>query len=532
MTALTEAPRSDSERDHHEGYHVRVAPETKRIRVEFGGATIAESSAVLVMHETRYAPVYYFPREDVRMERLELTDHTTHCPFKGNASYYTVRVGEREAMNGAWSYENPFDEAAIVAGHIAFYFDRMDGWWWDDEPICEPPRVDDKAPPNPFIDWLVDAAWQPKSVPDLLEALALQLARAGFPVWRVRLLIRTLNPQLFAISYAWQRDVAGIAEFQATHAGVQTRQYQDSPFAAIIRGEGGIRRNLEGAGPRLDFPILRDLVAEGATDYVAMPMRFSDGQINILVLVSDAPGGFRTEQLGQLYEILPNLSRLLEAHAQRASSLSLLQTYLGNDAGRKVLDGLVKRGDGEELQAVIWLSDLRESTALADSISRQDYLAALNSYFDCVAGAVIENGGEVLKFIGDAVLAIFAIEAGQDGECQASDRALAAVRDAWHRIGDVNAMRERTGQPPLRFGIGLHRGPVTYGNVGTSGRLDFTVIGPGVNETSRIEALCKTLDQRVLISKEVAAATSAPVVSLGMHTLRGVREPQELFTVE
>ena len=312
---------------------------------------------------------------------------------------------------------------------------------------------------------------------------------------------------------------------------MQSEQYRNSPFAAIINGEGGIRRRLEGPGARLDYPVLEDLVAEGATDYVAMPLRFSDGQINILVLVSDRPGGFSTDQLGQLYEVLPNLSRMLEAHAQRISSLTLLKTYLGRNAGQRVMDGLVKRGDGELLHAAIWLSDLRGSTVLAETLSREDYLAALNQYFDAVAGAVIDHDGEVLKFIGDAVLAIFPIDDLRHPNPDACTQALAAVRDAGERLAALNEVRRAAGELPLDFGIGLHRGDLTYGNIGTTKRLDFTVIGPAVNEASRIEGLCKPLGQPVLISAAFADSYPGQLTSLGKHALRGVAEPKEIFTL-
>jgi adenylate cyclase len=258
---------------------------------------------------------------------------------------------------------------------------------------------------------------------------------------------------------------------------------------------------------------------------------FSNGQINVLTIVSDAPGGFSTDQLGYLYEILPNLGRLLEAHVQRNSTLTLLQTYLGRNAGQRVDGGLIQRGDGEELHAVIWFSDLRESTKLAETLSRQEYLAVLNQYFDGVAGAVIHEGGEVLKFIGDAVLAIFPIDDPQDSKPDACARALAAVRRAHENTKLVNQQRQEAGQDPLKFGIGLHRGTITYGNVGTEGRLDFTVIGPAVNETARIEDLCKTLDEPILMSSVFAKGAPGLLVSLGDHLLRGVQGPREIYTI-
>ena len=283
--------------------------------------------------------------------------------------------------------------------------------------------------------------------------------------------------------------------------------------------------------PRLDFLVLKDLVEEGATDYVAMPLRFSDGQINILILTSDRLGGFSTHELGQLYEILPTLGYQLESHAQRVSSLALLRTYLGRNAGWRVMDGSVKRGDGEDLHAVIWFSDLRDSTSLAEALSREDYLETVNQYFDCVAGAVIDNGGEVLKFIGDAVLAIFAIDDVENAHPAACARALDAVRDAERRMRAVNQERESADKPRLPSGTGLHRGDLTYGNIGTDRRLDFTVIGSAVNEASRIEGLCKSLGCSIVVSSRFAESCAGDLVSLGEHDLRGVRDRQEVFTL-
>ncbi|MCZ6861772.1 MAG: DUF427 domain-containing protein [Alphaproteobacteria bacterium] len=497
----------------------------------FQGQTIADSSHVLVMQETRLPPIFYFPRGDVSMELLAKTDHSTHCPFKGDASYWTLNVGEASAENAAWSYEDPYDEALDVKDYVAFNWNDIDAWMVDDRQIVDQPRNDAPAKANPFVDWLVQRAWQAKTLPEAVQQVAEVLVENGFPLWRLRLIIRTLNPQLFGMAYTWQRGADDITEFQISHETLQSEEYLNNPFALIINGQGGVRRRLEGSDPQLDFPVLEDLRKEGATDYVAMPLRFSDGLINIINLVSDAPGGFSTDDLGLLYEILPNFGRQLETHAQRVSALTLLQTYLGRNAGERVMSGLVRRGDGEELHAVIWFSDLRNSTSLAETLSRDDYLAMLNQYFDSVAGAVIEHGGEVLKFIGDAVLAIFAINEPDNPPAEACKRALSAARNARERINFVNQEREAQKKPPLAFGTGLHCGSITYGNVGTTKRLDFTVIGSAVNEASRIEGLCKTLGETVLTSSEFAQNVPDELRSLGQHSLRGVRDEEEIFAL-
>ncbi len=515
----------------HTGYRLIIEPSEKRIRVVFNGEAVADSRRALVMHETRLPLVYYFPRDDVRLDLLTPTDHTTYCPFKGNARHWSMTVGDKTSATAAWSYEQPFDEAAMVEGYIAFYWDQMDAWLADDAAITIPDWKPETTIDNPFVPWLIHEAPRVKSTIDLVERLAKMLVAEGMPIFRMRVMIQTLNPLLFAHGYSWQEDIDEIAEFQPTHAGIQGPQFRESPFAVILNGEGGVRRRLDVPNPKLDYPVLKDLLEQGATDYVAMPLQFSDGQINIITFVSHAPGGFATEHLGHLYEILPNLSRQLEAHAQRMSSMSLLQTYLGEKSGERVLMGRVKRGDGEDIHAVIVFSDLRGSTALAESLPREEYLAALNQYFDSTAGAVIEHGGEVLKFIGDAMLAIFPINNPDCEHPEACASAVAAVREAEQRLATVNAERAEQGQCPLAFGIALHRGDLTYGNIGSEHRLDFTVIGSAVNEASRIEDMSKVLKSPIVVSTAFARSIPDELVSLGVHALRGFREKQEIFTL-
>ena len=508
-----------------------MVPDQRRIRAAFQGEIVADSSRVLVMHETRLAPVFYFPREDVRMEFLDKSDRHTHCPFKGNASYWTIRVGDQSVANAAWSYETPYDESSSVKEYIAFDWQAIDKWSADNTEITEQPLDKVDAKENQLVSWLVHDAWDSKSSRDLVQRFADAMIAAGFPLSRLRLLIRTLNPLLFAIVYSWQRDGDEMSAFEVSHEILHGEQYRNSPFAMVINGGGGVRRRLEGPNAQLDFPILKELIEEGSTEYIAMPLRFSDGQLNILTLVSDRPGGFSTEALGQIYEILPTLSRLFESHALRLSSATLLRTYLGSDAGQRVMDGLVKRGDGEDIHAALWITDLRDSTSLAAALSREDYLSLLNRYFDSVAGAVLDHGGEVLKFIGDSVLAIFAIDDSDQKEPEACARALAAAGEAARRFEVVNEERAAHGAAPLGFGIGLHRGDLTYGNIGTTKRLDFTVIGSAVNEVARIEGLSKTLKRQILISSVFRESVPDALVSLGHHTLRGVTGAREIFAL-
>ncbi|MGI9493282.1 MAG: DUF427 domain-containing protein, partial [Geminicoccaceae bacterium] len=470
----------------HRGYRFDIEPSPKYVRIEFNGVTIADSAKVVVMRETRLPPVYYIPREDVRMDLLHRTELHTHCPFKGNASYWNLRVGDRIAENAVWSYEDPFEEAASVKGYVAFYWQKMDTWYEDGVRMLRPnPPTDSGA--NPFIDWLMRKAPYLKTPEELVQGFGEMLVEAGQPVWRMRVMIRTLHPQVLASIYTWQSDGDQIEVLHPTYEVLENQEYLNSPFALILRGEGGIRRRLNGPSAKLDFPVLKELKEQGATDYVAIPLKFSDGQINIITLVSRTHDGFTTEHLGELYEILPMLARVMEVHAMHRTAASLLDTYLGRNAGRRVLDGLIKRGDGEDVHAVIWFSDLRESTRLSETLPRATYLALLDDFFDAMAGAVMDHGGEVLKFIGDAVLAIYPIDDPTSKRPTASINAIAAVRAAEERLALLNQDRQTKGLPVLGYGISLHRGDLTYGNIGASGRLDFTVIGPAVNQAARIQ---------------------------------------------
>jgi adenylate cyclase len=510
-------------------YRVVVKPGDKRVRVVFAGVTIADSTDAVVLYETRLPPVYYFPQKDVRMDCLQRTEHRTHCPFKGNASHWTIHAGDVLADNAVWAYENPLQEAQDICGYVAFTWSAMEAWYEDEQQVLE--QLQDTTPSNlnVFYDWLLSDAWNAPSARELVRQLGECLFAVAVPVWRLQLLIRTLHPQLFATGYTWWRDSGEIETFSAAHDVLETREHKESPYAAIMDGAGGVRRSIEADGQDFDFPILKDLQAKGATDYVAMPLLFSDGQINIITLVSDRTGGFSTAELGQLYEILPVLSRLFEVHALRRTAITLLDTYLGKHTGQRVLEGSIKRGDGEDIHAVIWFCDLRDSTALSESLPREEYLEMLNQFFDCMAGAVLDHGGEVLKFIGDAVLAIFPIEDPDSPE--AAGHAIEAAQDAERRIAVINQQRSACAAKAIGFGVGMHIGNLMYGNIGTPGRLDFTVIGSAVNQASRIESMCKPLGQTVLFSNEFARHFPGKLVSLGVHALRGVSVPQELFTL-
>jgi class 3 adenylate cyclase len=477
-----------------------------------------------VVHETRLPPAYYFPAEDVRMDLLAKTAFSTHCPFKGNASYWTLKVGDRIAENAAWAYEEPYREAAPIRGYLSFYRSKVSALYEDDVVVESLPV--EGAHGNPLANWLLKDAWKAGSSAELAEQFLRFLRDAGYPVDRCTVIMPTLHPQIFATVLVWRADTPGIRTVYEPHDILEQPKFADSPFAPIIRGAGGVRRRLEEHDCRLDFPVVRDLHKEGATDYVAMPFRFSDGQINVMSMTSFAKGGFSTAHLGEIYEVLPMLGRMFEVHAQRRTATALLETYLGRHTGERVLKGLVKHGDGEHIHAVIWFCDFRDSTPLSRSMGRKAYLRHLNRFFFCMAGAVLEAGGEVLRYIGDAVLAIFPIS---NDESEACERAVRAARIAAKRIETSNS--QRPDLPPLRYGIGLHLGTVTYGNIGIPERLEFTVIGAAANEAARVESMTKEVQKPLLTSAAFAAAYRGKLLSAGKHQLKGLEGEHELFTL-
>ncbi len=398
---------------------------------------------------------------------------------------------------------------------------------------------DGVRPAYPLVEWLLAEGWTNDESAELIKQLADRIVATGIPLSRLLVFVHSLHPQVAGVRYTWLRDSGPVQVWPVPHSAVATAVYRDSPVSALIDGAAAcIRRRLDLPDPKLDFPILEDLLAEGATDYVALPLVFSNGEINVVSFVTHRSGGFSDLEMAQLDATTKVLARLLEVHSVRRTAKTLLDTYLGKHTGERVLRGLVKRGDGEDLHAVIWFCDLRNSTAMADNMPRGAFLHVLNDFFDCMAGAVLHHGGEVLRFIGDAALAIFPIGNSSNGvdrgccdSATACHTALAAAKDAQSRMDARNSERRVRNEPPLRYGLALHMGDVTYGNIGVPQRLEFTVIGSAANEAARLEGLCRTLNQPLLISAEFQRCFPGELISLGHHTLRALPGFVEVFTL-
>jgi adenylate cyclase len=320
-----------------------------------------------------------------------------------------------------------------------------------------------------------------------------------------------------------------VEAFTREHDIWQSDQYLRSPMALVYAGEPMIRRRLFGPDLKLDFPILEDLLAEGFSDYAIFGLRRSDSRpLAVISITTDVEGGFTEEQFNGFQMLLPLLTLVVEALETRIEAKSLLEIYLGADAGNRVLGGLIRRGESVTIAAAIWQCDLRDFTSMSNQLPRDEVLAILNDYFDAVTRPVLAHGGEILKFIGDSVLAIFPMkdDLDRDEKCRT---ALIAAEEALDALRDVNELRASAGKSPISIGIGLHAGSVSYGNIGSQARLDFTVIGPAVNLAARITGLCRPLNQPLLASKAFASPCGSKLVPLGHYPMHGFDQPQAVY---
>jgi adenylate cyclase len=382
---------------------------------------------------------------------------------------------------------------------------------------------------EPVIDWLIDGARPARLPQEVLLGLCRRLVACGLPLYRVAVFVTTLHPNVAGRGFFWREGRDEVEVGEVGYDVFSTDLYLRNPVRDVVATKAEVRRRIADPACPADFPLLEDLRAEGVSDYLAIPLDFINGEVHVASFTTRREGGFSDAMIAALRRIRPPLARIAEVFALMRTARNLLDAYLGQQAGEKVLRGQIKRGDGQEIHAVIWFCDLRNSTPLADSMSREAFLQLLNDYFECMVDPILERKGEVLRFIGDAALAIFPV--GEVPVAEACTRAVAAAKHAMARMAALNTRREGFGAPPLGFGIGLHLGDVMYGNIGTPTRIEFTVIGAAANEAARIEALCKTLKVDLLVSERVARHLPGEWKSLGRHALRGVGNEIELFTV-
>jgi adenylate cyclase len=348
----------------------------------------------------------------------------------------------------------------------------------------------------------------------------------GVPIARLTLTLSQLHPVYRAATYEWSEGQPA-KEIPRRRDQMTSRVFSHSPIAQVMRTGEPLRRRLVGPDAEFDFPVLEELRDKGLTDYYVIPLDFGPGrQGGIVTFASAHPGGFAAGQIALFDAIVPALVLVGQIHAGRRSIEGLLTTYVGDEPAHRILGGEIVQGVGHTIRALVWWCDLRGFTPLSESLPSERMLALLNTYFSAAVDAVTDAGGEVLKFMGDAVLAIFRCDAG-DGD--AATRALDAARVLLDRLAEANAERAADGEPPIRCGIALHLGPVMYGNIGSPERLDFTVIGPTVNLVSRLAQLCGGLDEAIILSAEAAQAAASPMRALGRHAFKGIAGDREAF---
>lgn len=381
----------------------------------------------------------------------------------------------------------------------------------------------------PVVDWLLREGRLHGEPRELVDTLATHLLDAGVPLWRLRLGFFTIHPQVAAWAYVWMRG-RPTHEEKFAHGVQQTRAYIGSPAQRMIDSGTPVRYRLDRLSAA-DHRLLHELAAEGGTDYALLPLRFSDGSRNVFALATDDAAGFSAQDLGNFDILSHALSPVLEVAATRRIARTLLDTYVGHRTGGRVLQGQIQRGASETIHAALWYSDLRDFTPLTETLLTPQLLAMLNAYFETVAAAVSARGGEILRFVGDAMLVVFAADAERDLDRACRD-AVDAAGDAFARLEILNEERQREAIPAIRFGVGLSAGKVAYGNVGAPERLDFTVIGPAVNRAARLESLTKELGVPLLMTAAFAGCLDRPVRSLGFHRLKGLSEPVEAYVLE
>jgi len=362
-----------------------------------------------------------------------------------------------------------------------------------------------------------------------VDQLLARVLQAGIPLWRAYIGLQLVHPQLLAMGYMWRRGEP-VQEIARAYGIQFTPSYIGSPMQAVREQGRMVRHRLTNLTEH-DHVVLHELKADGGVDYVALPMRIRrDGPMPIVTFATDSRTGFSDKDIADLERLVDMMGAVVEMHVERNVAETVATTYLGRQVGQRVLNGAIRRGEGEEIRAVLWFSDLRDFTGMNERRPPGEVLELLNNYLQLVGDALAANGGEILKFIGDGVMAYFPAEDALFLPIVTA-QAIAAARQLIADIEAANEARATGGNDPLRFGIGLHIGPVTFGNVGTEDRLDFTVIGPAVNRASRLESLTKELHVPVLASAEFNEASTVPMKSLGKHVLRGVPDAVEVFTL-
>jgi adenylate cyclase len=392
-----------------------------------------------------------------------------------------------------------------------------------------PPNIDPATAQfdGEVLHWLTNDAREERFIDNIFAELCIRLQRAGIPVKRATLHILIQHPQWLGARFMWA-DGMTEAVIERVDFDVRERpEFIGSPANEMHDGATEVRENLE-RDPSLgrQHALYNEMRAKGLTDYVAWPLYHTHGKRHLVTFATDRPGGFDDAHIAALLRLLPVLALVSEIRVKNRLARTLLETYVGSHAGELILAGATRRGTGTTVSAAILICDLRDFTRISDNWPRDDVIDLLNGYFDAMSEPIARHGGEILKFIGDGLLAIFPLS--EPGACA---NLLHAVSEARQAMTALNQKNGETGRAPLNYGIGVHVGDVMYGNIGSSTRLDFTVIGPAVNMASRLETLTKQLGRTVLLSRAFAdfIKSDFELESVGEYPVRGFNDPIELF---
>lgn len=382
----------------------------------------------------------------------------------------------------------------------------------------------DGALSHSLVNWLISGVRDEQQIEPIFLELCDRLVTCGVLLSRASLHLRVHHPQWLGTRVVW---VGESAHADITTIGYDveaTDAFLRSPFRVVIRSGIEIRQRLQIYGPH-QFPVFEELKAEGHTDYTAWPLDHTQGKRHLATFSTAEPGGFTDEEMALFRQIVPLFSLVSEIRVKNQLALTLLQTYVGPHAGEQILNGATTRGSGVSLNAAIMICDLRNFTKLSDRRPRDEVISILNQYFDAIAAPVERHGGEILKFMGDGLLAVFPLE--RPDACADLLLAVLEAQDA------IKALPGTALGPGVHYGTGIHLGEVMYGNIGSQKRLDFTVIGPAVNIASRLEALTKELQRPVLISADFVrmAGCADQTECLGPYNLRGFEQPIEVHAL-
>jgi adenylate cyclase len=396
-------------------------------------------------------------------------------------------------------------------------------WCWQVDTIVDRPESIERVG-GEIARWLIGEARVTSAPLDLIDGFCRRLVDCGVPLWRLRAGQRLANPLASAWGVIWTHDGSNTHEYLVPRTMLSIGAYYGSPFQYVIEHRHTFRRRLIDLHPERDHEVLHEMAGAGGTDYLALPLEYGDGSVQAMSLVSDDAGGFADWHLELIERLRQPLAAALEPTAMRRSSASLLRTLPGEGPADAVLAGAISRGDRRHIEAAILLADLRGFTAMSERFGEADLFAALDRYFEAVVEAVRGAGGDVLKFLGDGILAIFPVDTAgnRTAACAAALRTVERARQELAGAAAVDGT-------PLAFRAALHVGQVVYGNIGSPDRLDFTVLGPGVNLVGRLESLAKQLDRATLCSAAFARELDAPLASLGRFPLKGVADAQEVF---